>query len=194
MEINAYQLPQNNDIYIQQNLITAISPKIDNDSLHIFANQSVSYKQILGQSVFPLTSELGFELNHYYQTSLYCSYTMQDFYLNSSQKSVINNFWHCGNSFAVAPYAASVVHPKIKIFGGAGQAYGKEVLPNGVNSNIVLYFWTIKPVLSIETNISQSIKFSLGGGYQFVFSSSSSDLSKNASGLEALASFSFNLT
>lgn len=192
MEINAYQLPQNNDIYVQQNLITAISPIIDNDSIHIFANQSLSYKQILGQNILPLTTEVGIELNHYFQTSMFCSYSIQSFYINKGNTSLIDNFWNCGNSIALVPYAASVVHPKIKFYGGAGQAYGSEIISPTEKSSLVLYFWTLKPVISIETNISESFKFSLGAGYQFVFASSSDDLSKSTSGLEGIASFSYN--
>jgi hypothetical protein len=192
MEINAYQLPQNNDIYIQQNLVTAISPNTDNDSFHMFANQSLSYKQILGQSILPLTTEIGVELNHYFQTSMFCSYTFQNFFINDAKTSLIDNFWYCGNSLAVVPYAASVIHPKIKLYGGAGQAYGTEQISPTTKSNLVLYFWTLKPVISVETNISESFKFSLGAGYQFVFASSSEDLSKSTTGLEGIASFSYN--
>ncbi len=192
MEINAYQLPQNNDIYIQQNLITAISPNTDNDSIHILANQSLSYKKILGQSILPLSTEVGIELNHYFQTSMFCSYALQSFYINNAKTSLIKNFWNCGNSFAFVPYASSVVHPKIKLYGGAGQAYGFEQISPTDKSSLVLYFWTLKPVVSIETNISESFKFSIGAGYQFIFASSSDDLSKNTSGLEGIASFSYN--
>ena len=87
MEINAYQLPQNNETYIQQNLITAISPKIDNDSFHVFAGQSISMKSVLGQFLFPTTTELGVELNHNFQASLFCSYTFQSFFINNSNTS-----------------------------------------------------------------------------------------------------------
>jgi hypothetical protein len=192
MELNAYQLPQNNNIYIQQNLITAISPNSDNDSIHVFVDQSLSYKQVLGQNILPLTTEIGVELNHYFQTSIFCSYTFQNFFIDDAQTSKIDNFWYCGNTLAVVPYAASVIHPKIKLFGGAGQAYGTEQISPTNKSNLVLYFWTLKPAISIETNISESFKFSLGAGYQFVFSSSSEDLSNCTSGFEGIASLSYH--
>lgn len=193
MEINAYQLPQNNEVYIQQNILTKVSPKIDNDSFHLFASQSLSYINILGQSLLPLTTEVGLELNHYIQTSIFCNYTFQNFFINNSNTALVNDFWYCGNAFAVIPYASSVVHPKIKLYGGGGQAYGVEQISASENSNLVLYFWTLKPVISVETNISENFKFSIGAGYQFVFSSSSKDLSKNTSGFEGITSISYNL-
>lgn len=192
MEINAYQLPQNNDIYIQQNLITEISPSSDSDSIHVFVNQSLSYKRVLKENLLPLTTEVGFELNHYFQTSLFCSSTFQTFFINDKNTSQIDSFWYCGNALALVPYTSFVIHPKIKFYGGAGQAYGTEQISPTEKSNLVLYFWALKPVLSIETNISKNFKFSLGAGYQFVFSSNSEDLSKNTSGLEGIASLSYN--
>lgn len=192
MEINAYQIPQNNDIYIQQNLITAVSTNTDNDSFHIFANQSLSYKRILGQNILPLTTEVGVELNHYFQFSVFCNYTFQSYYINDPNTSLVENFWNCGNSIAVIPYASSIIHPKIKLYGGAGTASGKEEAPTGNSSNFNINYWTLKPVISLETNISESFKFSLGAGYQFIFAKSSNDLSENATGLEGIASFSYN--
>lgn len=192
MEINAYQIPQNNDIYIQQNLVTDVSKNQDYDSFHIFTNQSISYKQVLGQSLFPATTEVGVELNHYFQTSLFCSYTFQNFYLDDKENKLVENFWYCGNSLAVIPYASSVIHPKLKLYGGAGQAYGVDASSPKIIKNLILYFWSIKPAASAEVNISENFKFSLGAGYQFVFSDNSSELATNTSGIEGTASISYN--
>ncbi|WP_397602051.1 hypothetical protein [Silvanigrella sp.] len=192
MEINAYQIPPNNDIYIQQNLVTDISKNTDYDSFHIFANQSISYKQVLGQNLFPTTTEVGIELNHYFQTSMFCSSTFQNFFIDDKQKKLIDNFWYCGNALAVVPFASSVIHPKFKIYGGAGQAYGTDNTNSKVPKSLVLYYWSLKPTALAEFNISESFKFSLGAAYQLVFSNDSSDLATNTSGLEGTASISYN--
>ena len=193
MEISAYQMPPNNDIYVQQNMLTEISKNKDYDSFHIFTNQSFSYKQVLGQSLFPSTTEIGVELNHYFQTSIFCSYTFQNFFIdNNKSKMQVNDFWYCGNSLAVVPYASSLVHPKIKIYGGAGQAYGTDTTNPQTPKSIVIYYWSLKPVISAELNISENIKFSLGAGYQFVFSKDSRDFAKLISDLEGIASISYN--
>ncbi|APJ03201.1 hypothetical protein [Silvanigrella aquatica] len=193
MEFNPYQIPQNNDIYVQQNLVTAISPKKENDNFNVLVEQSFGFKKILNKNILPITTEIGLDLNHYFQSSLFCSSSFQNFYIDSEKSTLINNFWYCGNAFTVIPYAASIFHPKIKIYGGAGQAYGTQILDNSeTKSNVVLYFWTLKPVLFLETNVSEKFKFSLGGGYQFVFSDNSKNLATSTSGFEALASISFH--
>lgn len=190
MEINAYQIPQDNDIYIQQNLITEVSQNNSKDSFHIFASQSGAYTQMNGQNIFPTTTELGIELNHYFQTSLFCTYTFQNFTIDEKSNETIKNFWYCGNSLAVIPFASSVVHPKLKIYGGAGQAYGENTTPGILNKSIVLYFWALTPVLTAEVNISENFKFNIGAGYQLIMSDYK-NLS-DTSNIEGVASISYN--
>ncbi len=190
MEINAYQIPQDNDLYIQQNLVTDISKHNSKDNYRIFAAQSIAYTQMNGQNIFPTTTELGIELNHYFQTSMFCTYTFQSFTIDSKAKEKINDFWYCGNSLAVVPFASAVVHPKLKIYGGAGQAYGENTSSNAKNKSLALYFWALTPVLSAEVNISEDFKFNIGAGYQLIMSDYK-NLSET-SGIEAIASISYN--
>ncbi|WGL59211.1 hypothetical protein QEJ31_11830 [Pigmentibacter sp. JX0631] len=190
MEFNAYQIPQDNDLYIQQNLITEVSQNSSKDNFHIFASQSAAYTQMNGQNIFPTTTELGIELNHYFQTSLFCTYTFQEFTIDEKNNETIKNFWYCGNSLAVVPFASSVVHPKIKIYGGAGQAFGENSTPGIINKSIVHYFWALTPVVSAEVNISENFKFNIGAGYQLIMS----DYKKlsDTSNIEGVASISYN--
>ena len=191
MEINAYQIPEHNNIYIQQNLFKDISQNKENNNFYIFFEQGLSFKRVSNKNILPITSELGVELNHNFQASLFCSSTFQNFHIDNEQTTSIQNLWYCGNSFAIIPYASSIFHPKLKIYGGAGQAFGTEQPFALAVKNTALYFWTLKPVLLLETNISKNIKFSLGVGYQFIFSNTSNNLTKNTSGFEGISSFSY---
>lgn len=191
MEINAYQIPQDNTLFIQQNLVSNVSQNNHKDDFHIFFSQNLSYTQINGKNIFPTTTELGVELNHYFQTTVFCKYTLQNFSLDRNENEIIQDFWYCGNSFAIVPFAASVVHPKLKIYGGAGQAYGKNTANNLQDKTIALYFWSITPVLSAEVNISEDFKFNLGAGYQIIMSDNKN--LRNISGIEATTSISYNL-
>ncbi len=190
MEINAYQIPQDNELYIQQNLITDVSKNNSKDNFHIFASQSIAYTQMNGQNIFPTTTELGVELNHYFQTSMFCTYTFQSFTIDDKAKEKINDFWYCGNSLAIIPFASSVVHPKLKVYGGAGQAYGEDTSVKAKNKSIVLYFWALTPVVSAEVNITEDFKFNIGAGYQLIMSDSKK--LNDTSGIEAIASISYN--
>jgi hypothetical protein len=169
MEVNPYQLPLQNEIYIQQNIVSSISQSKDNGNVRLFINQGFHYAKINETSVFPLTTEIGLEINYFYEAALVCQYIFQNFNSSPSKNFVIKNFWNCGNAFSVAPYSASLMHPKIQIFAGAGHAEGHEPDETKASTSVILYFWTLKPTLFLETNISQNFKFSLGGGYQMIF-------------------------
>ncbi|KAB8031916.1 hypothetical protein [Fluviispira multicolorata] len=194
MYIDAQQIPIDKEIYIQQNLISTSNQKLNSDNIDILVNQELALKKINGNFYFPLTTELSLALNHNIQTSITCSYLIQSFKLNNSDGSTskINNFWYCGNSFAYVPMASSIFHPKLKIFGGAGNAYGTQNNTDTSNQTVSLLFWTLKPSIALEVNLFQNFNFSLGSAYQFVFSNSSKDLQKQVSGVEANISFSLN--
>ena len=72
-----------------------------------------------------------------------------------------------------------------------GKASGNKE-SNLTISPISIFFWSVKPELSLETNISENFKFNIGGGYNFVFSNDSKDLSEQASCLEGILSISYN--
>ncbi|BBH52471.1 hypothetical protein [Fluviispira sanaruensis] len=193
MYIDAYQTPQENNIYIQQNLVSDAKQKRETDNIDIFINQEVAIKKINDQYFFPLNTEIGLDLNHSFQTAFSCNYAAQKFKLNNKDGSAseISNFWYCGNSFAYIPYASSIFHPKIKLFGGAGEAYGKQI--NGASAvPESLKFFTLKPSLDLEINVLQNLNFSLGTAYQFLFSNDSDSLRDQVSGAEAHISISLN--
>jgi hypothetical protein len=50
MNADMYKIPESNSIYIQQNLISEISKKQENQSFHIYFNQNLGYSRILNQS------------------------------------------------------------------------------------------------------------------------------------------------
>jgi hypothetical protein len=191
MNADMYKIPESNSIYIQQNLISEISKKQENQSFHIYFNQNLGYSRILNQNIFSLSPELGIELNHYVQASMFCKMIPQKFFINKNKTIQIKDFWSCGNAFAVIPFAASVVHPKIKLYGSMGKASGNKQ-NNLTISPVSMFFWSVKPELSLETNISENFKFNIGASYNFIFSNDSKELSENASGLEGILSISYN--
>ncbi|WP_186645856.1 hypothetical protein [Fluviispira vulneris] len=193
MYIDAYQTPQENNTYIQQNLVSDAKQKKDTDNIDIFINQEVAIKKINNQFYFPINTEIGLDLNHSYQVALSCNYGVQKFNLNNKDSSVseISNMWYCGNSFAFIPYASSIFHPKIKLFGGAGEAYGKQIITPS-SKPMSLKFLTLKPSLDLEINVLQNLKFSLGTAYQFLFSNDSESLQNQVSGAEGHISISLN--
>lgn len=195
MDYNAYQMPIQNEVFVQQNLFTSVHQRSEQDSIGVFFNQILGFKKINSDFVMPLTTELGLELNHSLQTSFFCTYTTEGFLLSeikNVENIAINNFWYCGNAFAYVPVADSVVHPNLKVYTGAGQAYGSKNTP-GSEENISLNFWTIKPTASVEVNIFQNFKFSLGAGYQFLFATQSIQLEKHVTGFDGHIALTVNL-
>jgi hypothetical protein len=79
---------------------------------------------------------------------------------------------YCGVTLYYTPLAHSIFHPSLSIFIGEG-SLGMSKASDDVRFNI------IRPNLSLEVNILQLLRVSLGVGYKFPFNATKSVYSDN---------------
>lgn len=181
--MSVYILPESDTVFVQQNIVSSISGRVNNDSIIPFVNQRFGVTKINDTLAVPLSTEIGLNLNHYYDISFGCDYYLQSIELESS---TIARLWYCGGTASAMPFASHVMHPKISLFVGAGQAAVEDIKnveerqSQEANFNVLV----IKPMLEAEVNVANFFVPAFYVGYRLVLASDYEDLQNDATGAE----------
>lgn len=169
---DAVVLPNEKSLFIQQNLITQVSVIENVDNIGLFLNENMAFSVIEGSSKFFFDTQAGISLNHYYGISLGCSFMLGNIKFKDN-KDESDGCRFCGVTLYYTPIAHAIFHPSLSVFVGDASLGLKSSKDNEVRFNI------IRPNLSLELNILQFLKVSLGVGYKFPFNSTNSNYSKS---------------
>jgi hypothetical protein len=168
----AATVPKIKSYFVQQNLFNKISVKENDDSIGYFLQENLIINHLNSDFVMGSDTEVGLALNHYFTLSWGYYFTIQNFNLSAAgSQGTFTSFTYQGIRVSYIPMAYSIFHPRISLLiWGDGSASSKDFPnPDTGSTGYSTSFNIIKPSVSLEVNIMNILRASLGLGYRYVW-------------------------
>ena len=197
-------LPKVQSLFIQQNLVTKVSVKENDDYIGYNIQENVIVSRLGKEFNFGGDTELNVTLNHSFTAGYGCFFSISDINLSLSlqrmgapaSKVSFSSFWYCGPrvAFTAAPY--SVVHPKLTVLYGDGKIATSQ-MPTSLylpSRRYAYRFNILKPTVALEANLMNILRISFGLGYRIILSNQSNNNDADNQIRTGLQGFEFSLS